>query len=92
MTYNTASREVIWNVGRVPRGTGITGAGRSVSFQIGFTPLLSQVGTVPPIVNDAVLTGHDDFANVDLRVTKTSLRTQLTSDSLFPKNGGVIVE
>ncbi|MEK7564186.1 MAG: hypothetical protein AAB510_01280 [Patescibacteria group bacterium] len=90
--YNSQTREITWNVGRIQKGTTITQAPRSVSFQIGFTPLYSQVSTVPVIINSAILTGHDDFANVDVRVNKASLRTDLSNDSSFPASGGVVSE
>lgn len=92
LTYNPSTKEITWNIGNIPRGTGITGAGRTVSFQIAFIPSLSQVGSIPVIINDAILTGHDDFANVNVRVNKTSLRTGLDNDPLFPLSGGVVVE
>ncbi|MDE2399418.1 MAG: hypothetical protein KGL67_00155 [Patescibacteria group bacterium] len=92
VVYNSASREVVWNVSRIPKGAGITGAERTVSFQIGYTPLISQANTVPIIINDAVLTGHDDFANVDVRVSKPPLRTDLKDDSAFPASGGVVAQ
>ncbi len=92
LTYNASTREIVWNAGRIPKGTGITTADRSVSFQVSFSPSLSQVGTIPVLVRDAVLTGHDDFANVDVRATKGSLRTSLDSDPLFPADGGTVVE
>jgi hypothetical protein len=91
LTYNPSTRQIIWNVDRIPKGTGITGASRSVAFQVSFNPSLSQVGTVPIIINDAILTGHDDFANVDISVNKTGLSTQLNSDEKFPGLGGVVV-
>ncbi|MFZ3015565.1 MAG: hypothetical protein WA101_01360, partial [Minisyncoccia bacterium] len=86
------TKEIVWNVGGIPRGTGITETGREVSFQVGFTPSLSQVATTPVLVNDAILTGHDDFANVDVRVNKASLNTRLSNDSLFPPNGDRVTE
>jgi len=92
VTYNASTKEVVWNVGNIPRGTGITGSGREVSFQIGFTPSLSQLGTSPVIINDAILTGHDDFANVDVRVNKNSLNIRLSSDPFFPFSGDRVVE
>ena len=73
LTYDTSTKEIVWNVGGIPRGTGITEAGREVFFQLEFIPSLSQVGTTPTIINDTILTGHDDFANVDVRINKTSL-------------------
>ncbi|MES2023411.1 MAG: hypothetical protein V4439_01885 [Patescibacteria group bacterium] len=81
LTFNSGTKEIVWNVGGIPKGTGITEADREVAFQVSLTPSLSQVGTAPVIINDATLTGHDDFANVDVRVNKTSLNTKLSSDS-----------
>jgi len=92
LTYNPSTREIVWNIGRVPRGTGLLTASRSVSFQIVFTPSLSQIHTIPVIINDSILTGYDDFAKVDLRVNKISLRTQLDNDPMFPSGGATVVE
>ena len=91
LTYNASTKEIVWNVDRIERGAGITGPARSVSFQISFNPSLSQVGTMPTIINDAVLTGHDDFANVDVKVNKSSLNTRLDSDPQFPSGAGTVV-
>ncbi len=92
LSFNAFTKEIIWNIGNIKRGTGITQGNREVSFQIGFTPSLSQINTAPTLINDAVLTGHDDFANVDVRVNKASLSTNLTNDSQFPDFGGRVVE
>lgn len=92
LAYNSSTKEIIWNVGNIKKGTGISEAGREVSFQIGFTPSLSQVDTAPTLINEATLTGHDDFANVDVRVNKASLSTNLTNDSSFPSFGDRVRE
>ena len=92
LTYNSSTREIIWNIGGIPRGTGIITTSRNVSFQVVFTPSLSQVDTTPVIINDSILTGRDDFANVDVRINKTSLRAWLGDDPLFPPAGGRVVE
>jgi hypothetical protein len=92
LTYNPATRQVTWNVGGVPKGTGITGTDREVSFQIGFTPSLSQVGTMPTLINNATLTGHDDFAKVDVRVNKELLNTLLLDDPTFTPDGARVIE
>lgn len=92
LSFDASTKEIVWNIGGIPRGTGITEAGRTVSFQVELTPSLSQVGTTPTIINDTILTGHDDFANVDVRVNKASLDTRLLSDPNFPANGSRVVE
>ncbi|MDQ3076083.1 MAG: DUF11 domain-containing protein [bacterium] len=92
LTYNASTREIVWNIGGVPIGTGISAASREIAFQISFTPSLAQIGEVVKLINEAILTGHDDFANVDLRVSRQFLNTSLTNDPLFPKNGAKVVE
>lgn len=92
LIYNPSTRQITWNVGGIPKGTGITGADREVSFQIGFTPSLSQIGTMPTLINDTTLTGHDDFANVLVKVNKTWLTTNLLDDPAFSPNGASVVE
>ncbi|MDR3519392.1 MAG: hypothetical protein P4L63_00670 [Candidatus Pacebacteria bacterium] len=91
LTYNSTTRQLIWNADRIPSGAGLTGTARSVSFQVSFNPSLSQVSTTPIILNGAVLTGHDDFANVDLTVSKAALSTNLSNDTAFPGGGGNVV-
>jgi hypothetical protein len=92
LTYNPSTKEIVWNVGGIPAGTGITTTDREVAFQIAFTPSLSQVGFSPVLINDAILTGHDDFANVNVRVNKSSLDTGITNDPAFPALGDRVVE
>lgn len=92
MTYNSSTREVVWNVGNLNKGVGITGANREVYFRVSLLPSLSQVGTSPIIINDASLTGHDGFANVDIRVSKPALYTRLSNDLNFPISGDRVVE
>lgn len=92
LVYNPSTKEIIWNVGNIPKGAGITSGSKEVAFQVSFTPSLSHVGTRPVLINDAVLTGHDDFANVDVRVNKTSLSTFLANDPAFPPSGDRVVE
>ena len=92
LTYDASTKEIVWNVSGIPRGTGITEAGRDITFQVQLTPSLSEVGTEPIIINDTILTGHDDFANVNVRVNKASLSTRLLNDLNFPANASRVVQ
>lgn len=92
LTYNPSNREIIWNAGGVPKGTGITTGDKTVSFQVELIPSLSQLNTAPTLINSTTLTGHDDFANVDIKVNKTALDTRLLGDPDFPFNGSKVVE
>ncbi len=92
LTYNPSTREIVWNVGGIQKGTGITGVDRDVSFQIGLIPSLSQVDTIPVIINGTTLTGHDDFAKVDVKVNKPPLTTLLQDDPAFTGTQAKVVE
>lgn len=92
LTYNAGSKQVVWNIGSIPRGAGLTVVGKEVSFQVKLVPSLSQVGTTPLLLNAATLTGHDDFANVNVTATKAAINTRLSSDPSFPPTGDKVVE
>lgn len=92
ITYDQNTREIVWKAGRVNRGAGLTTSAREASFQVGFTPSLSQLGNAPGLLGESVLTAHDDFANVDLRTTKSALTTRLNNDNSVSGSGGVVVE
>jgi len=91
LTYNSSTRQIVWNADRIASGAGVTGAPQTVSFQVSFNPSLSQVNTTPTLLNDAVLTGHDDFANVDVSVDKAVLNTDLINDPTFSSNEASVV-
>ena len=92
LSYNPATREITWNAGVVGRGAGITSGSKQVSFQLELTPSLSQVGTAPTLLNGTSLTAHDDFANVDMKLSKPPLDTRLYNDPGFPPDGGNVIE
>lgn len=92
LNYNANNKEIVWDVGTIARGAGILGDGPEVAFQIAFTPSLSQLDETPTLVNNTVLTGHDDFANVDVQANKSSLSTQLSGDASYDAKSGRVQE
>lgn len=92
ITYDQDTREIVWSAGRVNRGAGLSASAREASFQLGFTPSLSQVDTAPGLLGESILTAHDDFANVDLRTSRSALTTKLNNDSIVTGSGGIVVE
>lgn len=91
LSYNASAKSIQWKADRIPKGAGVTGAARTVAFKISLKPSTSDIGSAPTIINSAILTGHDDFANVDIRVNKGALTTRLESDPAFPQNGANVV-
>ncbi len=74
VSFNSNTRELTWNIGNIKRGEGIKTPLKELSFEVSYTPSLSEVGKNLVLVNNSVLTGFDDFANVDLRASKGALQ------------------
>lgn len=83
VTYNETTRTVTWKLGNVTKGTGISLPLREASFQIGITPSMTQVGSIPQILLQTVLTGTDAYTNTIVRSTWAALTTSLYNDTSF---------
>lgn len=88
--YNSETREVVWRLGQVARGTGYTGSSREGAFQVKLVPSSSQAGTSPSLIGETRLTAVDNFTGAALSARKGQLTTDLASDPGFPTNGGVV--
>ena len=82
VTYNASSREVVWNVGSVESGAGYGKPSPKVSFQIGFTPSLTQVGTAPELIGETVFSAFDEFINGELGGTAGPANIHLDESGL----------
>ena len=89
ITYNSATRQVRWDLGTVERGTGFSSPARTVSFQVSLSPSLSQVGTSPLLTEDVILEGIDRFTENTLRDINREHTTRLLNDTQS-HNGQVI--
>ncbi|MEK7581964.1 MAG: hypothetical protein AAB488_01385 [Patescibacteria group bacterium] len=81
VSFNDKSREIIWNIGSVDQGVGVDGPIRQLSFQIGLTASLSQVGNSATVMGESLLTTKDTFTNANITVTKNMLTTRLSGDT-----------
>jgi len=81
LTFDSQSREIIWNIGDLSAGQGILSGAASISFQISFWPDSSQIGQSPVLVNEARISGQDQFTGETLHSASPSVDTGLTDDS-----------
>jgi hypothetical protein len=83
VTYNSVTREVTWDIGKVRSGVGYLSAPRELSLQLIFNPSLSQVGTAPVLLKNTQLTAIDDFTgkkfNTLINNPSTELKNEQTS-------------
>jgi hypothetical protein len=80
VTYTAVGGRVSWSLGEVKAGTGFNTAPKEVSFKIGFTPGLSQVGGAPVLLNGIQLTSKDRYTGEDNNLSIPAVTTRLTND------------
>ncbi len=82
ISYNSTTREVMWNIGQVRPNTGVD-SNREASFIISLAPSLSQVGSTPQLMKTVSLTGIDMFTGTTVKGTRGPLTTLLSNDPSF---------
>lgn len=90
VSYDEGSNTVTWKVGTLESGVGFTTPVREISFQVSLTPSLSQVGTVPILVNTASFSGFESLAAKTINLTNAPLTTRLSSDPAFVQGDDVV--
>lgn len=83
ISYNDVTREVIWRVGTARVNTGFGTSNRELSFKLLLKPSLSQVGSIPQLTKETVLTGTDSFTTKDIKTTRPGLSTRIEGDPNF---------
>lgn len=86
VTFNPVSNELEWLPGNISANSR-----KELSFQVGFTPSVSQVGSSPTLLNQQVFTGIDRFTDARLRATSDSVATELSTEAGYPEENGRVV-
>lgn len=89
---NPVGNEIVWDVGVVKAGVGVTAPPREVAFQVGMTPSISQIGESPALTDTISLTAKDTFTAVALSAINQGLTTQLLFDSQARYEDSEVVE
>lgn len=77
ISYNTVTREIVWNAGSV----GVGQNAKSISFTVSITPVANQLGSVPPLTRDMYLTGVDSVIQAPIYEKKRFMETRLVADT-----------
>jgi hypothetical protein len=92
IAYNEVTREVVWTIGDVSAGTGSNAPAKTVSFKVGITPSGDQVGTIPYLTGDILVTGTDSFTGSTIQLKKRGMTTQLLNDLSNVGASGKVVQ
>lgn len=92
LTFDSSSREIVWEIGDIPSGTGFFAElpGPSVAFQIAFTPTSDHGGKVAELVGEARITGEDVFTDQVVSSADDPIDTTLPDDDSVTEQMGVV--
>ena len=81
LRFDEKNATLTWNVGDVPAGTGIIMPAKEMSFQVSFSPNLTQIGETPVLVNSAKVEARDAFTEENVSAEIPALTIKLSGDS-----------
>ena len=90
LTFDSESREIVWEAGDLEPGKGVLNQAPNVSFQVSLTPEFYQKGQVPLLVNTAKISGEDSWTGIILEATSPAINTALPDDPTIGETGGII--
>jgi hypothetical protein len=90
ITYDSNTRQVVWNIGELGAGAGFRTSPRTAQFQVGLTPSANQVASSPTIVQNSNFSGVDEFTRLNVSAEAPALTTQFTTDPTFKSGDDVI--
>lgn len=61
LTFDSESREIVWDVGDMEAGKGVSGSAPNVAFQIILTPDENQKGKMAQLIGEMKVAGEDDW-------------------------------
>ena len=76
-TFDSQSREIVWEVGNLEAGRGVLNEAPNVAFQIEFRSDTLSAGETPEIIGQARITGQDVFTESMLQSIAPALNTLL---------------
>lgn len=83
VTYNSGSREVVWEAGTIEAGVGTSALPATLYFQVKLNPASSQSGAVVNLVSNIVLFAKDSFTGADVNRSMQPITTRLNLDSNY---------
>ena len=89
-TYDSVSREIVWQVGDLEAGAGYSSPQKSIAFQVEFKPIENQRGLVATLINKAKISGNDQFTEIGLESTALAVDTTLPDDDTVSEEQGIV--
>ncbi|TET84399.1 MAG: hypothetical protein E3J36_01340 [Candidatus Nealsonbacteria bacterium] len=89
-TFDSQSREIVWDIGELNVGQGIFNSAPTISFQIALAPDSAQKGQTPEIIREAKITAEDSWTKESLEATAPAINTTLPDDETVTEEMGQV--
>ncbi|MDP2910676.1 MAG: hypothetical protein Q8N58_02750 [bacterium] len=73
--FDSESREIVWMIGDMEGGAGIFNNGPNIVFQVSLTPDPSQRNTNALLINEATISGEDQWTESSVEEKSDSIKT-----------------
>ena len=87
-TFDSQSREIVWNIGDLKIAQGILSPAPNIAFQVVLTPDNAQIGQTPEIIGQAKTEGEDSWTKETLQATASNINTTLPDDQTITEEMG----
>ncbi len=89
-SFDSESREIVWSVGDIERGIGVSKEGKTLAFQIAFVPKESQQNKSPKIIGEVKMIGEDSWTESTAEAISPAVYINTLSDSGISEEMGVV--
>lgn len=89
-SFDSVSKEIVWDLGDLTAGSGVSSVAPTVAFQVAFTPNSSQRGQTPDIISEAKITADDTWTESTIEKTAPIVNTTLPDDSSMGQGMGIV--
>jgi hypothetical protein len=89
-SFDPQSREIVWSIGDLEAGKGITNLPATIDFQVSFKPTQEQRGKTPDIISEVKVTGEDAWTGQTLQSTDSPINTTLPDDETVTEEMGIV--
>jgi hypothetical protein len=89
-SFDSASKEIVWDLGNLAAGSGVSTIAPTVAFQVAFSPNSSQRGQTPDIIGEVKITANDTLTDSSIERTSSALNTTLPDDPSMTQGMGIV--
>lgn len=92
IAFDVTSRTVTWSINRVPAGTGTRLPALTAYFEVSITPTADQVGSLAVLTDQSVAQATDSYTTTALKVTQSSITSDVPNDPTAGGEGTIVAQ